>query len=123
MESEDRDIAATALRETHEEVGIHPRHVSIAGYLPPSPIMTGFSVTPVVGLVDPQAEITIDPVEVDSAFEVPLEFLFDIRNEQILEREAMGVVFRAPEYHYDGHRIWGATAMMLVRLRKILIKQ
>ena len=104
-------------------MGIHPRHVSVAGYLPPSPIMTGFSVTPVVGLVESEAEVSIDPGEVDAAFEVPLEFLFDASNQQIIEREVFGVVFQAPEFHYAGHRIWGATALMLVQLRKMFINQ
>ena len=51
MEAHDADVRATALRETHEEVGIEPRNVDVIGYLRSMPTITGFAVTPVVGLV------------------------------------------------------------------------
>jgi len=121
MEPGDADIAATALRETQEEVGIAPAQVSIAGYLPPSPTVTGYSVTPVVGLVDPDVRIVVDPIEVDVAFEVPLAFLLDERNQRQSEREFGGARLRIFEFHYAERRIWGATASMLVQLKKILL--
>lgn len=121
MESCDRDIAETALREAHEEVGIDPRLVSVAGYLPPSPTVTGYSVTPVVGLVAEKVAIQIDPTEVDVAFEVPLEFLMEQGNQQYSEREFEGVMLKIVEFRYQDRRIWGATASMLVQLRKFII--
>ena len=54
METGDADIAATALRETHEEVGIARECVAVIGYLDTMPTITGYAVTPVVGLVDDQ---------------------------------------------------------------------
>ena len=110
-----------AIRETHEEVGIDPQLVSIAGYLPPSPTVTGYSVTPVVGLVADGVAIRIDPSEVDAAFEVPLEFLMERRNQRYSEREFEGVMLQIVEFHYQERRIWGATASMLLQLRKLII--
>jgi 8-oxo-dGTP pyrophosphatase MutT (NUDIX family) len=123
METGDRDIAHTALRETHEEVGIRPDEVSIIGYLDPMPTVTGYAVTPIVGLVTGQAEISIDHTEVEYVFEVPLAFFVDERNEMTSERDIHGWKVPIIEFQYDGQRIWGATAHILVELRKILKNQ
>ena len=122
MEPEDRDIAHTALRETHEEVGIPGEQVTVIGYLPPMPTITGYAVTPVVGFVDGVAETQVDKTEVEFAFEVPLAYLSDAANRQIIERELYGKQVPMVEYHFEGHRIWGATAMMIVEFIKILKK-
>jgi len=121
MEDADQDIMTTALRETHEEVGIAPDWVEIVGYLPPSPTVTGYSVTPVIGLLPGNVKVTIDPGEVEAAFEVPLEFLMDSSNEQHSMRTYEGVEMPIVEFHHAGRRVWGATAMMLIQLRKLLI--
>ncbi len=123
METGDRDIAHTALRETHEEVGIRPEEVSVIGYLDPMPTVTGYAVTPVVGLVAGQAEVSVDHTEVEYAFEVPLTFFVDERNEMASERDIRGTRVPIIEFQYDGQRIWGATAHILVELRKILKNQ
>ena len=67
--------------------------------------------------------IVVDPREVEAAFEVPLEFLLDKRNQTRSTREFEGVQLRIVEFNFAGQRIWGATATMLVQLRKKLIKQ
>ena len=120
MEDHDADITATALRETHEEVGIPPENVSIAGFLPPMPTVTGYAVTPVVGLIEEGVQLTLDPSEVDAAFEVPLAFLLDERNERTAERDFNGQKIPIVEFRYEGYRIWGATAHMLLVLRQKL---
>lgn len=122
MEPHDEHIAATALRETHEEVGIEPALVNIAGYLRPTPTITGYAVTPVVGLVRETFELRLDPVEVDTVFEVPLEYLMDSGNEEHSEREIDGVVYSIITIHYEGHRIWGATAGIISTLREYLFR-
>lgn len=113
--SEPGDTAAvdTALRELHEETGIGPEQVTVAGYLEPLAVVTGFAVTPVVGFVAGEYTLRLDPVEVEEAFEVPLEFLLDARNRVATLRRVRGVEARFCEYRYAGRRIWGATAMML----------
>ena len=121
MDSADRDIRATALRETQEEVGIDPANVEIIGYLDPNPTVTGYAVTPVVALVDLQRELVIDPLEVKSAFEVPLSFLLDEDNQQSAEREFEGVMVPIAEFNFGQYRIWGATASMLIQFRKVLV--
>ena len=122
MDAADTDIRATALRETQEEVGIDPADVEIVGYLDPNPTVTGYAVTPVVALVELRRELVIDPVEVKSAFEVPLPFLLDEQNEESSEREFAGVRVPIAEFNYGQYRIWGATASMLVELRSVLLK-
>ena len=124
MEPDDADIEQTALRETHEEVGIQPSAVSVVGYLPPMPTVTGYAVTPIVGVVETNTELVLDRSEVEFAFEVPLGFLLDKRNARAAEREFGGRKVPIVEYRYEGHRIWGATAHMLMVLREqVIIKQ
>jgi 8-oxo-dGTP pyrophosphatase MutT (NUDIX family) len=120
MEPEDDDIAVTALRETEEEVGIGKEHVTVVGYLPPMPTITGYAVTPIVGLVATAAVTTVDRNEVEFAFEVPLSFLLERDNRRIVERELHGKSIPMTEFHYQQHRIWGATAMMIVEFIKVL---
>ncbi len=121
MERHDADISRTALREAHEEVGIRPEEVEIAGYLQPTLTITGFAVTPVVGFVSSAYRLQVDPGEVESAFEAPLDFLMDSRNAFHSEREFRGTTFPVTTFHYGGHRIWGATAGMLMTMRSLLI--
>jgi len=123
MEDSDADIEVTALRETREEIGIAEEHVSIIGYLETMPTVTGYAVTPVVGLVDGSVELTIDKTEVEYAFEVPLTFLADANNHRMVTREWQGLSFSMVEFHFDGQRIWGATAQMLLRFINIINNQ
>jgi 8-oxo-dGTP pyrophosphatase MutT (NUDIX family) len=112
----DLSPVATALRETEEEIGLARERVDILGALPRYRTGTGFEVTPVVGLVEPPLDLSLDPFEVAEAFEVPLAFLLDDRNHQ---RHAMEVLGRMREYWampYAGYYIWGATAGMIVAL-------
>jgi 8-oxo-dGTP pyrophosphatase MutT (NUDIX family) len=122
MEPHDTDVRAAALRETHEEVGIEPACVDVIGYLRSMPTITGFAVTPVVGLVGDDVELEIDRTEVEYAFEVPLEHLLDAGNDRYTDREYEGQKFSLVEFHYAGERIWGATAYMILALRKFLLK-
>ena len=122
MEAGDADIKATALRETWEEVGIAPGDVEVAGYLEPTPTITGYAVTAVVGIVRPGCELRIDPGEVERAFEVPLPFLLDVANQRASEREFNGMRVPTVEFHFAAERIWGATANILLELRRVLYK-
>ena len=123
MESHDPDVRATALRETHEEVGVAPEQVEVIGYLQSMPTITGFAVTPVVGLVGDDAQLIVDHTEVEYTFELPLDFLMNERNDQLVDREWEGRRFRLTEFHYGGERVWGATAYMLLAFREYLLKQ
>ena len=122
MEPEDADIAQTALRETSEEVGLESSAISVVGYLPPMPTITGYAVTPIVGMVDHQAAAVADRQEVEFVFEVPLDYFLDNDNQRVVERDVHGKTLPMIEFHFDGHRIWGATAMMIVEFTKIIKK-
>jgi 8-oxo-dGTP pyrophosphatase MutT (NUDIX family) len=121
MELGDADIQATALREAWEEVGIQPSDVEVAGYLEPTPTITGYAVTAIVGFVRPGIELRIDPAEVEHAFEVPLSYLLDEANQCASEREFNGQRVPIVEFHFASERIWGATANILLNLRQRLI--
>jgi hypothetical protein len=95
---------------------VRPEDVTVLGFLDTLPTVTGFAVTPVVGCIAPGATIDVDPLEVELVFEVPLEFLLDRNNVMSAEREYMGRRVPIIEYRYAEHRIWGATANMLLRL-------
>jgi len=121
LEEHDADVRAAALRETHEEVGIEPRLVDVIGYLRSMPTITGFAVTPVIGLIRDGIDLVVDRTEVDYAFEVPLDFLLDEANDRLCDREFEGHQFKLVEFHFGGERIWGATAYMLLAFRKFLL--
>jgi 8-oxo-dGTP pyrophosphatase MutT (NUDIX family) len=113
-ETSDQDAIATALRETREEIGLDPGQVEVAGFLRGYLTITGYAVTPVVGLVKPGFDLTIDPLEVAEVFEVPLAFLADPRNREVQTRELGGEHVGFYLFRYQGQTIWGATAAMLV---------
>lgn len=120
VEDSDTGPIDAALREAEEEVGLDRRHVEVVGLLDPYETGTGFLIQPVVGVVTPGFRLTLDPGEVDEAFEVPLGFILDPAN---LDRR--GVIWRGALRHYYvfpyQHRyIWGATAGMLVNLTRRL---
>ena len=120
MERTDANIAATALRETAEEIGVAAQNVAIIGYLETMPTVTGFAVSPAIGLIDGRIELSIDRTEVEYVFEVPLQFLLDDANHRMVPRQWQGLSFSMVEFHFEDQRIWGATAQMLFRFINIL---
>src|SRR6266545_6615128 len=78
----DTGAAETALREAAEEIGLAAAQVEVLGKLQEYVTVTGYRVTPVVGLVTPPLELRLDEFEVAEVFEVPLEFLLDPANHQ-----------------------------------------
>lgn len=117
-EEHDSSPIETALRETEEEIGLHRRHVEIIGVLPEHITITGYRVTPVVGLVTPPFELVADTNEVAEIFEVPLGFLMNGMNHQRLSVELAEGAGRRSFYAmpYQRFFIWGATAAMLRNL-------
>ncbi|KFN45202.1 hypothetical protein N790_10225 [Arenimonas malthae CC-JY-1] len=117
IEADDADPVAAALREAQEEVGLAAALSSPLGYLDPFVTITGFHVFPVVASVAGGFVPVPDPGEVAEAFEVPLGFLLDPGNVHSLEVDFQGRRRHVLEFRYGGHRIWGATAAMLVNFR------
>ena len=116
----DVDPVAAALREANEEVGLGADLLVPLGYLDPFVTITGFHVYPVVATVSRAYVPRLDPTEVAEAIEVPLGFLLDADNVHTLEVDWQGRRRALLEFRYEGHRIWGATASMLVNFRRRL---
>ncbi|MBL8567859.1 MAG: CoA pyrophosphatase [Phreatobacter sp.] len=112
-----------ALREAEEEIGLDRRHVRPLAYMPPFLSRTGYLITPVIGLVAPPFELTINPREVVDAFEVPLAFLMDPKNHQRQSREWQGQVRHFYAMPYGDRYIWGVTAGILRNLWERLADQ
>jgi len=111
---------AAALREAEEEIGLPPAAVEVIGLADIYRTVTGFEVTPVVGIVPPDLPLAPHPGEVAAVFEAPLHYLLDPAHQH--ERSA---IWRGRERHYyeidyEGRRIWGATAAMIVNLGRRL---
>ena len=119
-EPEDPTPEFTALRETHEEIGLAPERVEVLARMPEYLTRTGFRVTPVVGVVVPPFDLVPDRREVDAVFEVPLAFLLDPANHRRETRELAGRTVGYWVMQYGERRIWGATAGMLVNLYRML---
>jgi 8-oxo-dGTP pyrophosphatase MutT (NUDIX family) len=131
VEDHDVDAVATALRETEEEVGLDRRHIEVIGALPTYSTVTGFVVTPVVGLVEPRFTLALDSFEVAEAFEVPLPFLMTPAHHRRHRFEMAGVQRQFLSMPWQGiaddgrprsYFIWGATAAMLRNLYAFLAK-
>jgi 8-oxo-dGTP pyrophosphatase MutT (NUDIX family) len=120
IEPQDGDAWHAALRETQEEIGLRPDFVEFAGYLPDHLVITGFRVTPVVGFVDPAYQLRIAKAEVHDAFEVPLDFILDAANHKPRRRSVGGLTIEVHDIPYGDRNIWGATAGMLMTLRRKL---
>lgn len=120
VESADEGPLEAALRESEEEIGLSRQHVTVAGYLDPQLVLTGFWVTPVVGFVRPGFRLELDRREVEATFEVPLAHVLDPANHQWRERKLGETSVRVYDIPYGEHRIWGATASMLMALYRLV---
>jgi 8-oxo-dGTP pyrophosphatase MutT (NUDIX family) len=112
---EDQTLETTALRETHEEVGVLPDDVTILGRMSDHESRSGFVVTPFIGTVVLSTDYDPSGAEVADLLEVPLANLWDrYRAGPDMFSYGAGPPSPAYEFHHDGHRIWGLTARMLV---------
>jgi len=117
---EDQTAQETALRETYEEVGIAPDYVRIIGAMEDYETVTGYTVTPVVGIVRPGFSLSRHEGEVADIFEVPLDYILNEKNHALQSREWKGRMRYYYVYENHRHNIWGATAAMLVRFAKLV---
>lgn len=122
---QDESLTATALRETCEELGVCDPAIEVIGmlwplYVPPS----NFEVHPTVAALPARPEFRPNPAEVAEVFTVSLAMLLDETSKAAEDREIQGTHIHIPYYHLLGHKVWGATAVMLgeleSRLRRVL---
>lgn len=116
----DVDLIATALRESTEEIGLAPQNVTVAGFIRPQPIISGYAVLPVVGFIGEGFTAQPDQREVAAVFEVPLRHFLQPENCRAGTRERQGIVLPVWEYQYAGFRIWGATAKIIREFVELL---
>ena len=122
VELEDFDLKHTALRETHEEIGIHPNSINVIRaftevYIPPS----NFMVYPFLGYSQDELEFILQEDEVAGIVEFPL---IDFLDDKILTTTTMNTSYAGsidvPGFQVKEHFIWGATAMILSELKETL---
>ena len=120
IEPQDPGPWEAALRETEEEIGLSREFVSLVGYLDDHVVISGFRVTPVVAFVRAGFDLRLDRTEVESVFEVPLEFVLDPKHHLPQDRHFQGLTLVTYDIPYQGRQIWGATANMLISLHRRL---
>ena len=113
----DETLRQTALREAHEEVGLDPASVEVLGtltplYIPPS----NFCVHPYVATIPTAPALRPQDAEVEAVLCVSLPHLLDPQTHRIEPWMLRGREIEVPFLDVDGHKVWGATAMMLAEL-------
>ena len=115
---EGEDARSAALREAWEELALDPARVKVLGEADPYRTVTGYGVTPVVGLIPPDLELIPNPAEVADWFEAPLDFVLDPMNQRRMSADFKGRTRHYYQIDWQDRHIWGATAAMLVNLAR-----
>jgi 8-oxo-dGTP pyrophosphatase MutT (NUDIX family) len=116
---DDADIAATALRETQEELGIEPTAVELLGALPPlHTYVSSILIVPFVGILEPRPALHPNDGEIAEVLEYGLDEL--VRAETTVRWRRDGGVYEGYAYEMGDHTIWGATAMILHSLLRLV---
>ncbi len=122
FEPADGDLLNTALRESYEEVGIQPEHVSILARLDDlSTFSTNYTISPFVGLIPYPYPFRPNPVEVAIVFDVPVSVWADPAvGRSYLRTRDDGATIEDYEFYVNGQVIWGATARIVRHLLSII---
>lgn len=116
----DEDAVEAALREAQEEILLDSTAVELVGGIESYRTVTGYVVTPVLAVIPPDLPLVPHEHEVADLFEAPLAYVLNRANQR-----RVGALFEGRERHYyeivwEGRRIWGATAAMIVNLSRRL---
>ena len=114
------DATAAALREAEEEIGLPRDAVQLWGPADLYRTVTNFIVTPIIGLVPPDLSLSPHEHEVAELFEAPLSFVLDPANQHAMTAQFQGATRTYYQINWNGRRIWGATAAMIVNLTRRL---
>ena len=114
------DAVAAALREAHEEVLLPPDAVEVVGAIESYRTVTGYVVTPVLGVIPPNVALQPHEHEVADWFEAPLGFVLDPANQRRVSALFAGQTRHYYEIMWNDRRIWGATAAIIVNLSRRL---
>jgi len=113
VEYADHDLTATALREAQEEIGLEAKNVNVIGQLHPYQTITGFCITPIVALLDPDSVMNIDTNEVDELFYVPFQHFLNNQQHYAIDVQHNIGNHKVHFMPYKQHNIWGATAAII----------
>jgi 8-oxo-dGTP pyrophosphatase MutT (NUDIX family) len=116
----DESPSDAALREAWEEIALPRDTVELIGPADPYRTVTGYDVLPIVGIIPPDLPLRPSPTEVAAIFEAPLHHLLDPAQQMVREVDWQGRRRCYYEIIWEGHRIWGATAAMIVNLSRRL---
>lgn len=123
FDSTDRDFLHTALRETHEEVGIDPSLVEVIGEFDEYISIMGFKVYVFVGALNSRVEYKPCDDETEEILEVPFSIFY---NEEYYKCEKLthdGRDFNVYYYDFNGTTIWGMTARILTDFSRIICRR
>jgi len=112
-EQHDDDLVATALRESHEEIGLNPECVEVVAPLSQVISRYGILVSPFVGIISGQETLSPNPAEIDSIFRVPVSFFLEDRRLRTDEIRFRNVRMYVPCWEWSGYQIWGMSAIVL----------
>lgn len=119
---DDKDIIATALRETREEIGMDSRGIEVLGLADDMWTPSGFRITPVVAYVRTLPALRINSGEVVEILEVPVSFFLNKQNLRIGQRQWKGTSIDVYYYTFGNHEIWGVTGALIHTFLEKLVK-
>ncbi|MHA7855959.1 NUDIX hydrolase [Marinobacter shengliensis] len=111
---DDASLIATALRETHEEIGLPPDQVKVIAPLSQVMSLHRILVTPYVGVVPGDHPLEPNPHEIESVFRVPISWLLEDRRERTDTLSFLNSILYVPCYRWQQYQIWGLSAVVLV---------
>ncbi|MCY1634496.1 NUDIX hydrolase [Marinifilum sp. D737] len=122
-EESDSNRTVTAIRETNEELGVDCKKIKILGFLTELYIpVSNFMVLPVLGYCKQRPDFKMNPFEVEEVIEMPVQQLLSKENISKFSFTKNGLTINAPYFNAKGHKVWGATAMILSELREVFLR-